>query len=87
MFTTVAGDVILRATIDGAFRVVDATNLACLAGPLPLRAALAYAHDRGAPRIFHQGVDKRGRLMGDPALFGTCERTLPPPATRSRGAC
>ena len=70
MFTAAPGDVILRASIDGAFHVLDASSLAPVAGPLPLVAALAYAHHRGAPHIFQQAVDKRGRLMGDPVRFG-----------------
>jgi hypothetical protein len=75
MFTAAPGDVILRASVDGAFHVIDATSLARLAGPFPLRAALAYAHERRAPHIFQQAVDKRGRLMGDPARFGDFEWT------------
>ena len=71
MFTPTRGDVILRASIDGAFTVVDATSLARLAGPLPLQAALIYATDRGAPHIFQQAVDKRGRPMGDALLLPT----------------
>ena len=70
MFTAVPGDVILRALIDGAFHVLDASSLARVAGPLSLMAALAYAKERGAPHIFQQAVDKRGRPMGDPARFG-----------------
>jgi hypothetical protein len=71
MFTAANGDVILRATIDGGFHVLDATSLARRAGPLPLAAALAYAYDHGAPHIFQQAVDRRGCPMGDPARFGT----------------
>lgn len=70
MFTAAPGDVILRASIDGAFSVVDATSLARVAGPLTLHDALTFARDRGAPHIFHQAVDKRGRRMGDPVGFG-----------------
>ena len=66
MFTAAPGDVILRASIDGAFHVMDATSLARVAGPFPLRAALTYAHEHGAPHIFQQAVDTRGRVMGDP---------------------
>ena len=71
MFTAAPGDVILRASIDGAFHVVDATSLVRVTGPLPLQAALSYAHDLGAPRIFHQAIDKRGRLLGDLARLPT----------------
>ena len=70
MFTAAPGDVILRASIDGAFMVIDATSFARVTGPLPLQSALAYARDHGAPHIFQQAVDKRGRLMGDPTRFG-----------------
>ena len=70
MFTASPGDVILRASIDGNFHVLDATSLARRAGPLSLASALAYAHDHNAPHIFQQAVDERGRLMGDPARLG-----------------
>ena len=70
MFTAAPGDMILRATMDGSFHVLDATSLARVAGPLPLLTALAYAKDHDAPHIFQQAVDKRGRPMGDPARFG-----------------
>ena len=70
MFTAAPGDVILRASIDGNFHVLDASSMARVAGPLPLVAALAYAHDHGAPRIFQQAADGRGRSMGDPARLG-----------------
>jgi hypothetical protein len=70
MFTAAPGDVILRASIDGAFHVLDACSLAPVAGPLPLVAALTFAHGHGARHIFQQAVDKRGRVMGDPARFG-----------------
>jgi hypothetical protein len=69
MFIATQGDVILRASIDGAFHVVDAATLSRVSGPLPLQAALAYAHQHGAPHIFQQAVDLRGRLMGDPVRF------------------
>ena len=49
---------------------LDATSLTRVAGPLPLQTALTYAREQGAPHIFHQAVDKRGRLMGDPARLG-----------------
>ena len=68
MFSAAPGDVILRASIDGAFTVIDATSLVRVTGPLPLKTALAYARDHGAPHIFQQSVDKRGRLMGSGAL-------------------
>jgi hypothetical protein len=71
MFTASAGDVILRASIDGSgFHVVDAMSQNRVAGPLPLTAAVAYAHQCGAAHIFQQNVDLRGRLMGDPVRFG-----------------
>ena len=70
MFTAAPGDVILRASIDGAFNVLDATSLARVAGPLTINAALTFAHEHGAAHVFQQAVDKRGRLMGDPARFG-----------------
>lgn len=70
MFTAVPGDVILRASIDGSFHVLDAISFARVTGPLPLAAALAYAYALGAPHIFQQAVDRRGRPMGDPARFG-----------------
>ena len=69
MFTPTTGDVILRASMDGAFTVVDATSLARVAGPFPLQTALKFATDHGAPHIFQQVVDKRGRLLGDPLLL------------------
>jgi hypothetical protein len=77
MFTAAPGDVILRASIDGAFNVMDATSLARVAGPFALLDALTYAHDHAAPHIFQQAVDERGRLMGDPARFGDSEWTPP----------
>jgi hypothetical protein len=80
MFTAVPGDVILRASIDGAFHVLDATSLARVAGPLPLQVALAYAQQHGAAHVFQQAVDKRGRVMGDPVRFGDLKWT----STRSR---
>ena len=66
MFTPKFGDVILRATIAGGFFVMDALNKHCVAGPLSLREAVAYAQAHGAPNIFQQPVDERGRIMGDP---------------------
>jgi hypothetical protein len=63
MFIAAPGDVILRALIDGAFYVLDATSLARVAGPLPLIAALAYAKERGASNIFQPALDGRGRLI------------------------
>ena len=71
MFTAAPGDVILRASIDGAFTVIDATSVVRVTGPLQLQAALAYARDHGAPHIFQQAVDKRGRLLGDPLRLPT----------------
>jgi hypothetical protein len=78
MFTAAPGDVILRASIDGAFTVLDATSLTLVAGPLSLHAALAYARRHRAPHLFQQAVDKRGRLMGDPARFGDFQWTPTP---------
>ena len=69
MFVAAPGDVILQASIDGAFMVIDATSLVRVPGPLPLQTALAYARDHGAPYIFQQALDTRGRLIGDPRRF------------------
>lgn len=66
MFTPSPGDLILRASIGGAFHVVDATTQDRVAGPLPLTAALAYLNQPGVPHVFQQTVDLRGRLLGDP---------------------
>ena len=72
MFSPATGDVILRASLDGTFRVIDAIQQTRLAGPFPLRTALAYAHARGAPHIFQQAVDTRGRIFGEPVRVKTC---------------
>ena len=66
MFSPTIGDVILRASIDGAFHVIDAIQQTRVAGPFPLQTALAYAHEHRAPHIFPQAVDMRGRITGDP---------------------
>ena len=67
MFAPTIGDVILRASIDGSFLVVNAINAQRVAGPFSLQEALAFARDHGAGDIFQQGVDERGRITGDPA--------------------
>jgi hypothetical protein len=67
MFSPTIGDVILRGSIDGAFTVLDAIKRDRVAGPLPLQEAVAYARQHGAPNIFQQSVDGRGRILGDPS--------------------
>jgi hypothetical protein len=69
MFTAANGDAILRASIDGAFTVTDATSFVRVTGPLALQAAFVYARDHGARHIFRHAVDKRGRLKGEPGRF------------------
>jgi hypothetical protein len=66
MFSPTTGDVILRGSIDGSFRVLDAIRKDRVAGPLQLKDAVAFVRRCGARHIFQQVVDERGRPMGDP---------------------
>ena len=61
------GDVILRYLESSGFHLYSAHNQAHLAGPLPdMAAAIAEARRLGAPMIWQQTVDNRGRALGDP---------------------
>ena len=71
MFSPQRRDVILQGSIDGVFSVVDALAKHRIAGPLSLQKALAFARQYGAPSIFQQSVDGRGRLLGDPSRLET----------------
>jgi len=60
------GDVLLRGTPDTGFVLVDAVTLQHVAGPLPsLPAAVEAAQRHGAPAIWQQAVDNRGRPLGE----------------------
>ena len=83
MFSPAIGDVILRASIDGAFRVIDAIRQTRVAGPFPLQTALTYAHAHGATHIFQQTVDTRGRIFGDPVQLKICIKGQPENLTRA----
>ena len=59
-------DVILRGDASAGFHLYDADTDFHLAGPLPsVAAAVEVARQYGAV-IWHQGVDNRGRVLGEP---------------------
>ena len=63
----VAGDVILRGSIEDGFELVDAVSERSLVrNLLSIAAAVEAARVRGAPQIWQQIVDRRGRPMGEP---------------------
>jgi hypothetical protein len=67
-------DVILRASVDGMFHVLDAATTKPLSGLLTPPAALAFAEQLGATHIYQQPVDERGRVLSEPCHFHTVER-------------
>ena len=69
MFSPQKGDVILQSSFAGAFVVLDALSMRRVTGPLPLQEAVGVARRLGAPNIFQQAVDGRGRLLFDPQLL------------------
>ena len=61
------GDIILRANTASGFELVDAVTHHRIAGPWPdLQPALDAATSSGARAIWHQNVDHRGRVLGEP---------------------
>ena len=61
------GDVILRGDTHSGFHLYDARTDAHLAGPIPsLPAAIEVARQHGAPAIWQQNTDNRGRPLGEP---------------------
>ena len=65
-----SGDVILLATLDGAFDVLDAATRARLStARLSLSQALAFAKQHGARHIYQQPADRRGRVMCEPGYL------------------
>ena len=69
-----AGDVILRALVDGKFQVFDALTERQLTGPLTLLDALAFAETYGATTAYEQPVDASGRVLSAPRHFLTFKR-------------
>ena len=62
-----AGDVILRGSMEDGFELIDAMSERSLVRRLgSIAEAVEVARERGAPQIWQQIVDKRGRPMGDP---------------------
>ena len=64
------GDVLLRGDIVNGFQIVDVVSRRVLGGMIPtIEAAVEAARRRGAPAIWQQPVDNRGRLLGEPFRF------------------
>jgi hypothetical protein len=60
------GDVVLRASVNGQFQVMDATTTQRLSGWLTFLDALAFAARHGATTIYEQPIDASGRILSEP---------------------
>ena len=63
------GDLILRGCAEHGFSVVDATSGHVVVGPVPLGRAVEVALAHAPGDLWHQRMDARGALVGQPILM------------------
>ena len=71
MFSPESGDVLLRGSHATGFVVRDAVTRELISWSVDLKTALVVARERGAPTVWQQLTDDRGRPLGQPRRFTT----------------